>query len=65
MSFLSHISCVSKSTMISRANAVQCVEKTYPLSRADKELLQRTEYDLQVCFLGILKTNLTSIMSKF
>ncbi|XP_020241341.1 E3 SUMO-protein ligase SIZ1-like isoform X2 [Asparagus officinalis] len=34
------------------ANTVPCIEKTYPLSRADKELLQRTEFDLQVwCIL--------------
>lgn len=34
------------------ANAVQSVERTYPLSRADKELLQRSDYDLQVwCIL--------------
>ncbi|XP_020252662.1 E3 SUMO-protein ligase SIZ1-like isoform X2 [Asparagus officinalis] len=34
------------------ANSVQCVEKTYLLSRADEELLQRSEYDLQVwCML--------------
>lgn len=57
-------SCVSKSSMNFRANAVQCMEKTYPLSRADKELLQRTEYDLQVCFLNILETYCTNIISK-
>lgn len=34
---------------------MQSVEKTFQLSRYDRELLQRTEYDLQVNFFLFLK----------
>ena len=36
---------------ISRASVPQIVEKTFQLSRADRETVQRPEYDLQVCSL--------------
>jgi len=38
------------------------VEKIYPLSKADKELLQRTEYDLQVVLLTLLEVIFTIII---
>ncbi|KAJ6827987.1 E3 SUMO-protein ligase SIZ1-like isoform X2 [Iris pallida] len=40
------------STAPDGSSIVHCLEKTYPLSRADKEMLQRNDYDLQAwCIL--------------
>lgn len=36
-----------------RSNTIQSVEKTFQLSRYDRELLQRTDYDLQVKFCSL------------
>ncbi|KAK8935656.1 E3 SUMO-protein ligase SIZ1 [Platanthera zijinensis] len=43
---------ISPGTAADGSNPIQSVERVYPLSRADRELLQRSDYDLQVwCIL--------------
>jgi len=40
--------------LISRTNTMQNVERIFSLSKSDKEMLQRSEYDLQVCHSNVL-----------
>ena len=37
------------------ANPTQSVEKTFPLSRADRDLLKDNQYDVQVCFILVMR----------
>lgn len=47
---------------ISRNNTLQSVEKTFQLSRTDREMLQKAEYDLQV---GLHRTVIFSPTNSF
>jgi predicted rRNA methylase YqxC with S4 and FtsJ domains len=42
---------------MSRSYTVQYVEKTFPLSRAHRELLQKADYDIQVSFVSFISLN--------
>jgi hypothetical protein len=43
--------CSCETLYISRTSVSQTVEKTFQLSRSDRETVQRQEYELQVCTL--------------
>jgi len=43
--------CSYETFYVSRTSVSQSVEKTFQLSRADRETVQRPEYELQVCSL--------------
>lgn len=44
---------------------MQNVDRTFSLSRADKELLQRSEYGLQVCHSNIIGSSIDFSVSNF
>lgn len=48
-------------TLYLSTNPVQSIEKTFQLTRADKDLLTKPEYDVQVCFMPCVSNEYTEV----